>query len=260
MDVVELLRQMSRQAPAAVAREEQSRAAPQHAFVGRHPLDAHAVRDGQRLVRNAAFRRPYALRDAVRKLFRADRVRASSCSRASSGWRNRFCGRGKPRRRHRAGIRVAHQRQNRVIERRRRKLDRSFLRRLGMRRQHSAQQFPFPRNHKLLIVERVAVPLGHQRRDVFLFQKEFVEPRNLRQDLQVGEILRLKISLRALRMVAMLAKALPQLAVARIAPDHVLRIRLKQILQREAPLLHATRSLAGLDATLRNGSCAVPAT
>ena len=81
------------------------------------------------------------------------------------------------------------------------------------------------------------MPLGHQRRYVLLFQKEFVEPGNLRQHLQIGKILRLKIPLRPFRMIAMLAKPLPQFAIPRIAPNHILRIRLKQILQRKAPLL-----------------------
>ena len=80
------------------------------------------------------------------------------------------------------------------------------------------------------------MPLCDQRRNVFLFQKEFVEPRHLRQHLQVGKILRLKIALRAFRMIAVLAKPLPQFAISRIAPNQILRIRLKQILQCEPPL------------------------
>ena len=106
-----------------------------------------------------------------------------------------------------------------------------------MRRQNSAHQFPFARDHQLLIVERIAAALGDQRCDVLLFEKKFIEPCNLRQDLQVGEILRLKISLGALGMVTVLAKPLEQLAVTRIAPDHILRIGLKEILQGEAPLI-----------------------
>ncbi len=81
------------------------------------------------------------------------------------------------------------------------------------------------------------MPLRHQRRHVLLFQKKLVEPRNLRQHLQIGKILRLKIPLRPLRMVPMLPKPFPQLAVPRIPPNHVQRIRLKQILQREPPLV-----------------------
>jgi hypothetical protein len=128
-----------------------------------------------------------------------------------------------------------------------------------MSRQHLSHQLPLARDHKLLIVERIVVSLGNQRRNVFLFEKKLVEPGQLRQDLQISKILRLKIALRAFRMVAMLAKPLPQFAVAWIAPNHVLRIGLKQILQRETAL-RLVRSLAGLAATRRNGSCAVPAT
>ena len=107
-----------------------------------------------------------------------------------------------------------------------------------MGRQNFAQQFPFPLNHEPLIVERILVTLRHQGRHRFLFQKEFVEPGKLRQHLQIGKILRLKIPFRPLRMIAMLAKPLPQFAIPRIAANQILRIGLKQILQREPPLLH----------------------
>ncbi len=75
-----------------------------------------------------------------------------------------------------------------------------------------------------------------QRRNVFLFQKKFVKPCDLRKHLKVGEILRLEISFRPLRMIPMLAKPLPQLAVPRITSDQILRIRLKQVLQRKPAL------------------------
>ena len=198
--------------------------------------DAHAMRDGQHFFRDAALRRPNALgtqpEDFLVQIETAGELFARVFGMAKPALRQR-----QSRRRHRSYTRIAHQRQNRVIERRGRELNRSLLRRLGMRRQNSSQQLLLARNHKLLIVERVAVPLGDQSRHILLFQKELVEPGKLRQDLQVGEILRLKISLRPFRMIAVLAKPFPQFAVPRIAPDQVLRIRLKQILQREAALV-----------------------
>jgi hypothetical protein len=105
-----------------------------------------------------------------------------------------------------------------------------------MCRQHPAQQFLLPGNHKFLIVQRVVVSFLDQRRDVLFFQKELVKPCDLRQHLKVGEILRLEISFRSLRMIPVLAKPLPQLAVPRITSDQILRVRLKQVLQRKPAL------------------------
>ena len=61
MDVVELLRGAFRQPAVAVASEERSGAASEHAFIGGHPLDSETVGDGQHLFGDASFRRPHAL-------------------------------------------------------------------------------------------------------------------------------------------------------------------------------------------------------
>ena len=90
---------------------------------------------------------------------------------------------------------------------------------------------------KLLIFERVVALFLDQRRNVFVFQKEFVEPCDLRQHLQVGEVLRIKIFFRFLGRIAMLAEPLEQLPVARIPPNHIRVVGLKKILQGEVPLL-----------------------
>ena len=69
--------------------------------------------------------------------------------------------------------------------------------------------------------------------DIRIFQEELVEPRDLGEHLQIGEVLRLKIFFGPFGGIARAAKSLPQFMVARIAADHVHRIRLKQILQGE---------------------------
>ncbi len=61
MNVVELLAKMRGQAASVVAPEKCAGAAPQHAFVRGHPLNAEAVGDGQHFLGDAAFRRPHAL-------------------------------------------------------------------------------------------------------------------------------------------------------------------------------------------------------
>ena len=142
----------------------------------------------------------------------------------------------KARRRSRARIGVADQGKNRVIERRRGNLYRTFLGGLGIGGQNLGQQFPFALDHKTLIVERVVALFLDQRGNVFVFQKEFVEPCNLRKHLQVGEMLRLKILFGLLGHIAVLAEPLPQFPVARVTSNHVCRIRLKEILKGEVPI------------------------
>ena len=105
-----------------------------------------------------------------------------------------------------------------------------------MHRQNPAEQLALPRHHQPLVFERIVPAFADQFRNVFLRQKILVEPPNLREHLQVGEVLSLKIFLRALRRFPRPVKFLPQFAVPRIAPDYIHRIRLKQILQRKPPL------------------------
>ena len=119
-----------------------------------------------------------------------------------------------------------------------------------MDRQNPAEQFALPRDHKALVFERIVPAFADQFGNVFLRQKILVEPSNLREHLQVGEILRLKILLRPLGRISRPAKLLPQLAVPRIAPDYIHRIRLKQILQRK-PALRLGQILGGLAGNLQ---------
>ena len=126
-----------------------------------------------------------------------------------------------------------------------------------MNRQDPAEQVALPRNHKPLVFERVVPAFADQFRNIFLRQKIFVEPANLREHLQVGEILSLKIFFRALGRSARQMKSLPQLTVARIASDHIHRIRLKQILQRELALIPG-QVFRRLGRDLRKGSWASP--
>ena len=130
------------------------RASSQHAFVGRHPLDAQIMRDRQRFFRDAALRGPHALAAASQKLARADRVRAAIARAhprdAETGSAEAAGRETKPRPHW-----YRNQRKNGVIKRRRRKLNRSFLRGLRMRRQYRRQKFPLRAKTKFLIVSRI---------------------------------------------------------------------------------------------------------
>ena len=227
---------MRRQPACSVACEKQSHAPAQHAFIGGHPLDTDIGRDRQHFLGNTSFGRPDSLgADAKRLLVQIQA--AHELVAGIFGMTKPALRQSQSRRGNCSRVGVAHQRQNRMVERRGRNLDRTLLGRRRVRRQHSAHQFPFARNHKLLIVERVRMSLRNQRGDLFLFEEVFVEPSDLRQHLKIGEVLGLKIAFRPLGMVSMLAKALPQLTVAGITSNDILRICLKQILQRKPTLL-----------------------
>src|SRR5258706_15830552 len=115
MDVVEFLRQISGQAPVAIAGEEQSGASSEYALVGGHPLHSYAMRNGQRLFRDAALRRPHAFgtqpenflmqiqtaRKLLTRIFRMPKP---------------VLGQRQSRRRYRPRTGIAYQGQDRVIE------------------------------------------------------------------------------------------------------------------------------------------------
>src|SRR5580692_6081925 len=129
---------------------------------------------------------------------------------------------------------VTNQRQDRVVERRSRDFDSSLLGGLGMGGQHFAQQRTLLTNHQRLIFDRESATFLDQRSDVGVFEKEFIKPRDLRENLQIRDVLCLKVFFGSLGRIARTAKTLPKLMVSRIAANHVERIRLKQILQSEA--------------------------
>ena len=124
-----------------------------------------------------------------------------------------------------------------MVKRRRGDLNRPLLCPCLIGRKNLSHQLLLPGNHKLLVVQRVLTTLLDQGCNVLLFQKKLVEPRNLRQHLQIREILRREQPLCALRRSPVLPKPLPQLPVPWIPPNHVRWIRLKQILQRKPPLV-----------------------
>src|ERR1700682_5853023 len=93
------------------------------------------------------------------------------------------------------------------------------------------------KDNEPLIVQRIVPAFLDQGSDLRVVKKKFVEPGNLREQLQVGEILWLEIFLGSFGSIAAATKALPELAVTRIAANHVNRIGLEKILQCEATLL-----------------------
>jgi hypothetical protein len=157
MNVVELLGQVRRQAPVAVAGKENPVLRP--ARLRRWPSTSRpGCARWPGLFRDAALRRPHALRTHPKNLLDADRDRAT-VARAHLRDGESDSAAAAIRATTPPDIAIADQRQNGVIERRGRNFDRSLLRRLGMRRQNLAQQFPLARDHKLLVVQRIVASL-----------------------------------------------------------------------------------------------------
>src|SRR6478672_10377830 len=105
-----------------------------------------------------------------------------------------------------------------------------------MRRNHFGQKIPLIINDKPLIVARVISAFLNQGCNFWILQKKFVEPGNLRKYLQVGEVLRLKIFVGLIGIIAALAQALPKFTITGVAANHVNRVGLEKILQGEATL------------------------
>ena len=226
VDVVQPPGQIRRQAPVAIAREKHACAGPEHAFIRRHPLNSQTVGDGQHFFRHTAFRRPDALGPHTENLL----VKIEGAHQLLArilGVTIAVLGQWQSGRRHGAGIGIAQQGKNGVIEGRGRDFHRSLLRGVGIRRQNLAQQFSLAYDHKLLIFQRVIAAFLHQRGHVLVFQEKLVEPGDLREHLQIGQVPRLEIFLRPLWRIAILAKSLAQFLIAGIASDQVRRIGLK---------------------------------
>ncbi len=82
-----------------------------------------------------------------------------------------------------------------------------------------------------------AATFAYEGSDLRLFQEEFIEPSQLREDLEIGEVLRLEIFFGALGGSAAALIAIPEFGVSGIAGDQVIVIGLEKILQGEAALV-----------------------
>src|SRR5208282_6415685 len=100
-----------------------------------------------------------------------------------------------------------------MVEGRGRDLDATAPRRRRVRRQHLPEKLLLLAQRQQLIVAGIAALLAYQRRHVFIFQEEFVEPGDLREHLQIGEILRAEGAHGAVQVLAYAAELLEQLAV-----------------------------------------------
>src|SRR4051794_28853787 len=88
-----------------------------------------------------------------------------------------------PRGRNSTLVAVAQQRQDRMIESRRRNFDSSLLCSVGMGRENPLDQITRALNDERLIRKRNTAAFGDESGDVRCLQEEFVEPGPLGEDL-----------------------------------------------------------------------------
>ena len=190
IDVVQRSRAIAREPSFAIPREiTVPRTTPENAFVSRHPLHADGWTQWPAPLPKHSLLTARCLSAALQTPFRANREHASIARAHPQDGEIDFAATEVPVVDTGPDIGIAEQRQDRVIERRRRNLDRSPLRRFRMCRQYPCRVFPLP--WQLRASGRPASkcsPLPYQRGHVLLFKKKLVKPRNLRQHLQVGKV------------------------------------------------------------------------
>ncbi len=124
----------------AIAAESDIQSAAEHAFVAAEPAEAEFGGDGKRFVRNRSFRRPQADgRRAEKPLVigaRPNELFAGVFGMAKRGAGQRRSGIGLPR-----DVRIAKQRQNRMIKRRGGDFDLSRVTRAAIFGQNASKQF-----------------------------------------------------------------------------------------------------------------------
>ena len=124
----------------AVARERHAERARENQLVGRHPREARRGDERHHRVRHGAFRRPQPHRPAAEQPLVARGRRARAARRRPPDATKRWRGRRAVGMRPQIDVRVAEQRQNRVIEGRRRQLDLPSRRGVAVFGDHLVQQ------------------------------------------------------------------------------------------------------------------------
>src|SRR5690348_3491783 len=135
------------------------------------------------------------------------------------------------RRRNSTSVRVNNKREDWMVIRRSGQLDDALAGGFGVRGQDFGNLFTLALYDKALIFEGVVPAFAHERSKFRFFEEKFVEPGDLREYLQIAEILREEKFLGALGISSRLAQALGDLGVAWIASDEVDRVRLEEVLQ-----------------------------
>src|SRR5688572_5208041 len=130
-------------------------------------------------------------------------------------------------------IRVAQERQNRVIKRRRRELDLTAARRVAIFGHHCAQDLELDATQKGLVLLGVAAVLRNERTDSLVaLEIQRVDPHQLVPDLQVADVFRRELRRKCARTesLTVAATSSEQLRVPREGLDHPRLVRVEKVL------------------------------
>ena len=236
MDGIELFRQLPVQPSATITSKIQSQTPPQHAFIRGHPLDTQILGNAKNFFGDAAFRRPHTLgpdtKDLLVKIEAALELFPRILRMTKTVLRKRQSGTGNG-----PHVRIADQGQNGVVERRSGDFNSTMFCRVRMCRKHLGQQLAFALDRETLVFQRVVAAFLDQLRNLRIVEKEFVEPCNLREHLQIGKVLGLKIFLGPLRRITCAPESFPQFLIARVTAYQMDWVGLEQILQCEMTLV-----------------------
>ncbi len=238
IDGVKLSRALRAQKSLVIAVEGKAERSAKHALVGRQPLDPVARGDGQRLVGDAAFRRPHASRPRPESLL-VRRQGKLYLLFGVLGMAKTKARQLQSRARLLPGIAVAEQRQNGMVKRRRRQLHLLLAGGFGVSRQDGTDDLHLLADHQFLLAPAEVAALADQLANLRLLEKKFVEPRQLRKHLQVGVILIAQAVDHEIEIAPRSLHPLVKLAVARIAVDHAFGVGMEQVLQSAAPVFEA---------------------
>src|SRR5215470_14488727 len=98
--------------------------------------------------------------------------------------------------------------------------------------QNLSKEFLLLMNNKLLVCLCVIAPFFYQLADVIV-QPEFIKPGNLREHLEISNVIVIKETGSTSAVAGETLKSFPQFPVARIPANHVLHISLEEVFQRE---------------------------
>jgi hypothetical protein len=201
--------------------------APQHSAVAGCPAVAHFGGDAEGLVGNGTLRGPQAHRrhaELALHVLAGHRQLLVGVFRIAKRRRQRDAGM-----RHRGDVGVAQQRQDRVIVRRCGDFDLPGSGHLAIDRDHLAQDLQLFASHQPLVVERVIEAFGEQLGNLRIAGAELlVEPDQLRDHLQVAEILRREAAARQVEAALGVARFV-EAGVARKRLGQARRMRLQKL-------------------------------
>src|SRR5215470_2631804 len=115
-----------------------------------------------------------------------------------------------------------------MVKRRCRDLDSTAALRACVGGQNLREKFLLPADDKLLVCLRVIASFFDQLADVRIVQPEFIKPDNLREHLEVSNVIVIKETRSASAVSGETLESFPQFAVARIPANHVLHISLEE--------------------------------